>query len=58
MTSADEQQKPPVNERGLFQQGIQMSADGNWTNVEKIFREIAERNPSWPEPKNNLAIAL
>lgn len=58
MSNANEQQKLPVNERGLFQQGIQMSADGNWTNAEKIFRGIAERNPSWPEPKNNLAVAL
>ena len=48
----------PVNDLGLFKQGVQLSTDGEWSNAERIFRGIAERNPSWPEPKNNLAVAL
>ena len=43
---------------GLFQQGVELSADGKWSNAEAIFRGIAERNPSWPEAKNNLAVVL
>jgi len=47
-----------LNDLGLFKQGIQLSADGKWANAEAIFRGIAERNPRWPEAKNNLAVAL
>ena len=42
----------------LFEQGVLMSKDGDWINAEKIFRDVSLRNPGWPEPKNNLAIAL
>ncbi len=35
-----------------------MSTDGDWSGAEKIFRDVAQRNPGWPEPKNNLAIVL
>lgn len=55
---AQEPQKKTNNDLGLFQQGVELSADGKWQNAEKIFREVAKRNPSWPEPKNNLAVAL
>lgn len=46
------------NDIVLFEQAILMSAEGDWFNAEKIFRDVALRNPQWPEPKNNLAIAL
>lgn len=51
-------QKKTINDLNLFQEAVKLSADGNWSNAEKIFREIAARNPGWPEPKNNLAVAL
>jgi tetratricopeptide (TPR) repeat protein len=46
------------NDQALFEQAVLMSSDGDWPNAEKIFRDVALRNPGWPEPKNNLAIAL
>lgn len=46
------------NDQALFEQAVLMSSDGDWFNAEKIFRDVALRNPGWPEPKNNLAIAL
>lgn len=46
------------NDRALFDQAVLMSSDGEWSAAEKIFRDVALRNPGWPEPKNNLAIAL
>lgn len=55
---AKEPQKKTINDLGLFQQAVKLSADGKWSNAEKIFRAVAKRNPSWPEPKNNLAVAL
>ena len=42
----------------LFNKAVQMSTDGDWSGAEKIFRDVAQRNPGWPEPKNNLAIVL
>lgn len=46
------------NDKVLFEQAVLMGSDGEWFNAEKIFRDVALRNPEWPEPKNNLAIAL
>ena len=58
VSNANESDADRVDDLGLFQQGVQLSANGKWSNAEAIFRGIAERNPSWPEAKNNLAVAL
>lgn len=55
---AKEPQKKTINDLNLFEQAVQLSEKGKWPSAEKIFREISQRNPSWPEPKNNLAVAL
>lgn len=47
-----------ADDKVLFDQAVLMSKDGDWINAEKIFRDVAQRNPGWPEPKNNRAIAL
>ena len=44
--------------RVLFEQAVSLSAQGDWLGAEKLFKQISLDHPSWPESKNNLAIAL
>ncbi len=46
------------DDRSLFDQAVQLSRQGEWTEAAGLFRGIADRNPAWPEPKNNLAVAM
>lgn len=41
-----------------FKQAVQLTEQGHWSQAADIFQAIAQNNPTWPEPKNNLAIAL
>ena len=42
----------------LFGQAVQLSEQGQWQQAARLFRDIAQRHPQWPEPKNNLAVAM
>jgi len=42
----------------LFEQAVELSLQSQWAQAEVIYRELIERNESWPEPRNNLAIIL
>ncbi|HEY9051357.1 MAG TPA: tetratricopeptide repeat protein [Gammaproteobacteria bacterium] len=46
------------NDRQLFSQAINMTSQGKWSEAAGLFQQIAQRNPAWPEPKNNLAVAM
>lgn len=47
----------PVDDYQQFKQAVTLSQQGSWQQAAEIFAAIAERNPSWPEPKNNLAVS-
>lgn len=53
---AVEHDKPDV--KILFDQAVSLSVHGDWLGAEKLFKKISLDHPSWPESKNNLAIAL
>ena len=42
----------------LFGQAVQLSEQGQWQQAARLFRDIAQRHPQWPEPKNNLAVVM
>lgn len=46
------------NDRQLFSQALGLSSKGQWSEAASLFQKIAQQNPAWPEPKNNLAVAL
>jgi tetratricopeptide (TPR) repeat protein len=46
------------DDRSLFDHAVQLSQQGEWSEAANLFRGIADRNPAWPEPKNNLAVAM
>lgn len=46
-----------VDDYALFRQAVALSNQGMWQDAAKLFKDISSRNPGWPEPKNNLAIA-
>lgn len=41
-----------------FQQALVLSKQGDWKQAAKLFQQLASEQPDWPEPKNNLAVAL
>lgn len=41
-----------------FKQAVLLTEQGQWSQAADLFQSIAQNNPTWPEPKNNLAIAL
>jgi len=45
-------------DKQLFLNAVKLSEQGHWLKAEPIYRELMQRNADWPEPKNNLAIAL
>jgi tetratricopeptide (TPR) repeat protein len=47
-----------VDDRSLFQQAVALSQQGEWAQAAQMYSAIATRHPAWPEPKNNLAVAL
>ena len=47
-----------ADEHGLFQQAISLSKQGDWKQAAELFQQVASAQPDWPEPKNNLAVAL
>ena len=47
-----------IDDKALFDKAVKLTTQGNWSQAANIFREIAQRNPTWPEPKNNLAVAM
>jgi len=51
-------QKTSVDDSLLFKQAVNLAKQERWSDAAKLFNEIASRNPGWPEPKNNLGIAL
>lgn len=42
----------------LFAQAVQLGEKGQWQQASEMFSAIASRHPEWPEPKNNLAVAM
>ncbi|MCW8957001.1 MAG: tetratricopeptide repeat protein [Gammaproteobacteria bacterium] len=44
--------------RDQFQQAVSLSKQGDWKQAVKLFQQVASEQPDWPEPKNNLAVAL
>jgi hypothetical protein len=46
------------DDRALFHRAVSLTAHGDWLAAQKIFKQISLRQPDWPEPKNNLAVAL
>jgi len=41
-----------------FQQALSLSKQGEWQQAADLFQQVAKEQPDWPEPKNNLAVAL
>jgi tetratricopeptide (TPR) repeat protein len=50
--------KTQVSDSVLFKHAVNLTEQGRWSDAAILFKDIASRNPTWPEPKNNLAIAL
>ena len=48
----------PQDDRQLFTQAVALSAQGKWSEAATLFQQISQRQPAWPESKNNLAVAL
>lgn len=44
--------------KAMFDQAISLSEHGDWSGAEQLFKKISLDHPDWPEPKNNLAVAL
>ena len=51
-------QQAPVDDLLLFKHAVSLTEKGRWSDAAILFKDIASRNPTWPEPKNDLAIAL
>ena len=47
-----------ADDRELFDHAVRLSQQGDWSQAADLFSDIAERHPAWPEPKNNLAVAM
>ncbi|MFW2374499.1 MAG: tetratricopeptide repeat protein [Gammaproteobacteria bacterium] len=41
-----------------FEQALSLSKQGEWQQAAELFQQLAKQQPDWPEPKNNLAVAL
>ncbi len=50
-------QQKSIDDFLLFKHAVNLTEDGRWSDAAILFKDIAARNPDWPEPKNNLAIA-
>ncbi len=50
--------KDILEDESRFKQAVQLTEQGQWSQAADIFQAIAQDHPTWPEPKNNLAIAL
>lgn len=48
----------PIDDAVLFKHAVSLTEKGRWSDAAILFKNIANRHPAWPEPKNNLAIAL
>ena len=47
-----------VDDRMLFVEALTLTEQGRWAEAAQLFGDIASRHPAWPEPKNNLAVAM
>jgi len=46
------------DDHSLFSHAVHLSEQGKWLEAARLFTAIAARHPAWPEPKNNLAVAM
>jgi len=46
------------DDHSLFSHAVNLSEQGKWLEAARLFTAIAARHPAWPEPKNNLAVAM
>lgn len=50
--------KHPQDTDALFHQGVAYANLKRWSEAKNIFLNLSEKHADWPEPKNNLAVAL
>jgi len=50
--------KQPGDPVALFHKGLAHSSLKQWSQARSIFQRLSEKHADWPEPKNNLAVAL